>query len=352
MDKFKSELDLFDEHHLGNILFDMYDEDERSYVHTDRELMVEGIERQRFENISMSQNQKFIIETIKLYDEITFNIYTLSDKKVLWRNFTIKEKDKISGCNLINNLFYYFTFNNKTLYILDFNTNIKWKIPIRFQTSGYFGCDLKVLPNGKILILFQTYFYIMNLDGSYYTIAGKKVDFLSPLYSICGNKLYIFSKTSRLVTCYDTDTSKISVGAKYGAKVNNIIVTENFTIIESSLRYLNIYGKKNIGMDLNKYCRSKINYIHIKVNKDETKLVLIIDTIGIGSYKTVLSLEPSSFGEQIGSTIFYKDLFLYRLGFIDSHQESDTETLDVSQYKEIVVKSKEIKFKNYNLYYI
>jgi hypothetical protein len=349
MDKFKLELDIFDEHHLGNILFDMFDEDERPYVYDGYGLMVEGIEPQEIINATVSQDQKFIIEYGPDPPNTVVNIYTLGDKKVPWRAFTIKTTG-FSGCNIVDNLFYYFIYDTKSLYILDFSTNIKYCMTIEHQNTIYSSCDIKILPNGKILIIFPTYFCVINLDWTYYVTNQLTDDFVNTKYSVCGNKLYMFSQKYRAIMTYDTDTCTCEIFKKFKFEVNKILITSNNIVaVVHSYKFLNIYGKKNISIDLSKYCNlqsiidNPMNIL-INTNKYGNKLILAInDDEKWQSCELIFSLEENSLGKEMGFNVRLNHVSS-KIGFISLQQIFDYKFLNVEEYKETVIRSRRINW--------
>jgi hypothetical protein len=248
---FKQETVNFDEHHLQNILFNLYD-DEKYYVLQGGDLIVEDYEWMDIPSNSeelIENNFTLDTEYDLLTNSITVNIYRLKFvspkiEKELYRHI-IFSFDTLIFLKLIGNLLY--CINGTSFYVTDINTGDCWKISISF-VSMYENIENMVIYNNKIILMTTGNIYIINKDGTYNTIKG----YYSALKTKSG-KLYLHAHLDHNITTVDLNNiHKNNKTPIHGKDLFDFFITQTSTVLVHRYEII-IHGPKKLTINVSDF---------------------------------------------------------------------------------------------------
>jgi hypothetical protein len=277
--EFKRELDMFNEHHLHDILHELHDS-ERYYIINDNIINVEGYNPTYVNNEIIENNLTLdgIFKIVRI-DRLKFlpeNIETET-----YRTINLEVYDKLVYNMIVGNLLYLVYESN--ILIIDMETGNSWKILIRI------GKDVKDMIMYKDLILIMTYdqVYVINRDGSYNILKfGQYSQIEVTGGGLCVSRLKDIENI--MVVNLSTFSSKrVKLNSE---KLHKFYITKDTTILYYSNK-VEIHGPKKFIIKYEDFIPSKDDYpgdewkydsedeswiIDIKMNEKKTKLMVLI----------------------------------------------------------------------------
>jgi hypothetical protein len=272
--KFKLESDVFDEHHLQNILYKFYN-GERYYYTNMSKLFVEGYDPVYIEDgfiatikDNLIYNKEFSISKIK-FTSSTISIEEYKEiNEYPGPGYLYKDKYQV-----VNNMLYYMYYEPSHIMIAIINTDDGsiWELTIKKLP----GLRDLFFHSNKIILIFPNNIYIINMDGTYWDIIVSADDIIT--FNI--NILYLYSSTNELTTM-DLNNPKIySIRPVDFEGIKHFFVTDDKTILIFDTQ-IKIYGLKNYIIDVKDLKSSEENsyFSEFKVNKSGSKLITIMST--------------------------------------------------------------------------
>jgi hypothetical protein len=278
--EFKLELDIFNEHHLGNILYSLYN-GERSYTICNRILTIEGFEPikiypkflSRTESLRLTNN-KFIVDIYTQREShkigTGIDIYIIDDSGLwlnLYKRLSINYTTIDQYC-IVNNIFYY--SDQWNVYMIDLNNNnMKSIINLEYMIGDTF----QVLNNKKIVIDHYRGVYIINEDGSYYDVKSFQFKIND---TMCINENKLFFYYDKEIICIDTDKideDKFISRTSTELNIRSMMINPNYQMYITHEDEVNILNKKTINLsDYLKEYRCLESY---SLNNDTSRLLVV-----------------------------------------------------------------------------
>jgi hypothetical protein len=300
--EFKKELDFLNEHHLHDILHELYNS-ERYYIGDDENMTVEGYEPIPMGDATIEDN---FITSIEYYQFMIQRLKFSSDSIELknYRIINLPYKNGISHHHINKNLLY-LTYEYKTL-IIDIGTGNSWEISI------FIGDYVRnIITYKDLLIIVKTdKIYVINKDGTYNILHFKllvRKSFMEDSITkveVANNNLYVLSLHNKNITIINLSnfSSKIikpdfeSLNTFYIANKGNSTVLcydkkiEIYSPIRSTLKCENFIPSDDVYKSTGwKYDPEDKSYIiEINMNKNKTKLIVAMSYDSDNAHRCVV----------------------------------------------------------------
>jgi hypothetical protein len=236
--EFKRELDIFNEHHLHDILHQLHDS-ERYYIGLDNGqsiLNVEGYEPIEIDSLAIDNG----FMTDRGFNRFTIDRLNFSGQNIeveRYRNLILEDRDGIIS-EYINKNLLYLIYESKIL-IINMESGDSWKIDIHIDSTHPHIITYKDF----LMVVKSTEIYVINKDGSYNVLKfdsmakNKVMRFISRV-EVANNSLYILSGKSIIIII-----SLLKFSSKI-VKLNSDEFVRNFYIANNGTNTVLVYDRK------------------------------------------------------------------------------------------------------------
>jgi hypothetical protein len=310
LSKFKKEMDIFDEHHIHNMLHEYYDDENYYVLGHDGLLQIEDHTEHKVNSLIMRENfiiSEDIIEIIKFlpgdfrietYKTLTSPIWTLDSY-------------------IVGNLLYLTYMRN--IYIIDMETGNSWKVSLQLLDLEFI---FNLITHKDLLILTTTVgCYIINKDGSY-----NKINDASGKIRILDDNIYFLNRNLGCIITVNLINFKSKRNNINCENIKDFYITPNNTILIYYNR-VEVFGSKRFTIDPHNFASPVLKegfYIHeLELNKHKSKLLLLMT---YDYENNILVMCDLNTGE-IQQLKFIPKSTTRKIGFLDISQNQDLKNM-------------------------